>query len=341
MVGDFTREMFATFFFTIIAGLTSDNPRDILIPALAIGLGCAILAESERAHMNPVVSMAIAICDHQMGWTGLFLRLLAQLIGCIFGGLLAVDGLRDVRLEFAVGTNSGVDRAVVFELFFSFILVLVVLRTRKFASGAFSHGFCYTMAVLAGNVVFSGNALINPAVAVGIMLGSNTYDSSTEESYLWIFLVAPIIGAFLAAIFFQFTEFLFEGDEDSEDESEDETTEFVRKEGVVRGTEYTPVQPQPVTRGNVQGTAYQPPVARENVRGATAQQPQPPAGDARGTYQRAVPEGVQQGRPAPQNVRQTEPQSNQAARGTYVPPSQAYQPQRPVTVGYSTGRQEI
>jgi len=328
MVGDFTREMFATFFFTIIAGLTSDNPRDILIPALAIGLGCAILAESERAHMNPVVSMAIAICDHEMGWTGLFLRLLAQLIGCIFGGLLAVDGLRDVRLEFAVGTNSGVDRAVVFELFFSFILVLVVLRTRKFASGAFSHGFCYTMAVLAGNVVFSGNALINPAVAVGIMLGSNTYDSSTEESYLWIFLVAPIIGALLAAIFFQFTEFLFEGDEDEEDEYEDETTEFVRKEGVVRGTEYKPVQRQPVARENVQGTAYQPqPVPSRDVRETT--------------YQRTMPENVQQERPTPQNFRYTEPQSNHVARGAYAPNQVDNQPQRSVPVGYATGRQEI
>lgn len=236
MLGDFLREMFATLFFTIICGLTSDNPRDVLIPALAIGFGSAVLVESERAHMNPIISMAIAICDPTMGWTALFLRVLAQLIGCIFGGLIAVDGLRDVRLEFSVGVFSGVDRALAFELFFAFILVLVVLRTRKLKSGAFSHGLCYTMTVLAGDLIFSGNSLINPATAIGLMLGSSSYDSSTSESYLWIYIVAPIVGSMLASMFFQFTEFLF--DEDDEEDSTYYTDEYT-SEGVVKGTQVT------------------------------------------------------------------------------------------------------
>jgi glycerol uptake facilitator-like aquaporin len=213
MLGEYLKEMFATFLFTIIVGLTTTNPRDILLPALAIGFGCSVLAESERAHMNPVISLAIAICDPKMGWTALFLRLLAQLVGCILGGLTAVDGIRDERLLFEVSTFSRVERAVIFELFFAFIMVLVVLRTRKLPSGSFAYGLCYTLAILAGEVIFSGNSFINPATAVGLMLGSSTYDSSTAESYLWIYLVAPILGALLAVIFFQFTEFLFDDDE--------------------------------------------------------------------------------------------------------------------------------
>merc|ERR1719233_1504872 len=162
--------------------------------------------------MNPAISIAITACDPKKGWTEFYLRALAQLVGCILGGLTAVDGLRDQRLEFAVGSNSGVDRGLAFEIFFTFILVLVVLRTRKLPSGAFSHGFCYTIAVLAGKTIFSGNSLINPAVAVGIMLGSASYDSSTSESYLWIYIVAPLIGSVLATLYFQFTEFLFDGE---------------------------------------------------------------------------------------------------------------------------------
>jgi len=258
MVGDYLREMCASFLFAIITGLTFDNPRDIIIPALAIGCGCAILALSERAHMNPVISIAIAACDPEMGWTGLFLRLLAQLLGCIFGGLAAVEGLRDVRLAFAVGTNSRTDIGLAFEVFFTFILVLVVLRTRKLSDGVFSHGFCYTIAILAGNTIFSGNALLNPATAVGIMLGSVSYDSSTEESYLWIYIVGPLIGALLAIVFFQFTELLFDDDEEYSSYEEEETTEYVK------GTEFTKMkrrevpgqhnqnpgeQQRPVTRG--------------------------------------------------------------------------------------------
>lgn len=261
MLADYLREMCATFFFTVIVGMTSDNPRDILIPALAIGFGCAVLSESERAHMNPVISLAIAICDPHFGWTALFLRILAQLVGCICGGLTAVDGLRDVRLEFSVSFFSGIDRAVALELFFSFVMVLVVLRTRRYPSGSFAYGLCYTVAILSGNNIFSGNALINPATAVGIMLGSSSYDSSTTESYLWIFLVAPIIGSLLAAMFFQLTEFLFDDDEDYES-----YTSYT-EDGVVEGREVVRIEDDSrlAYQRAVQqpaGSGYQAPVAR-------------------------------------------------------------------------------
>jgi len=280
MVGDYLREMHSSFLFTVIIGLTSDNPRDILIPALAIGLGCAILAESEGAHMNPVISIAITACDPKKGWTEFFLRVLAQLVGCIFGGLTAVDGLRDVRLEFAAGTNSGVDRAVCFEIIFSFILVLVVLRTKEFPSGSFSQGFCYTIAVLAGKTIFSGNSLINPAAAVGIMLGSASYDSSTEESYLWIYLVGPILGSILAILFFQFTELLLEYDEDESSEDEDETTEYVH------GVQLVPVHQRDAQREKYQAPGtIQRPVTKGELTTSGNTLPQ-------GSYQRPATRGV-------------------------------------------------
>jgi len=312
--------------------MTSDNPRDILIPALAIGFGCAVLGESERAHMNPVVSLAIAICDPHFGWTALFLRVLAQLVGCIFGGLTAVDGLRDVRLEFSVAYFSGVDRAVALELFFSFVMVLVVLRTRRFPSGCYAYGFCYTVAILCGNDIFSGNALINPATAVGIMLGSSAYDSSTTESYLWIFLVAPIIGSLLAAMFFQFTEFLF--DEWDEYESYTSYTE----DGVVEGTQVVRVKDdsQLANQRTVQqpaGSGYQTPGARNQ-------------GELRRPTEEAAP-GVDRGFDVPQDV------VRPVTRGGYSPSQSVVRPAtsdtnylRPVTRntqrGYTTpnGRQE-
>lgn len=317
MVGDYLREMHASFLFTIIIGLTSDNPRDILIPALAIGFGCAILAESEKAHMNPAISIAIAACSPDKGWMEFFLRVLAQLVGCIFGGLTAVDGLRDVRLEFAPGTNSGVDRAVCFEVMFTFILVLVVLRTKEFPSGSFAQGFCYTIAVLAGKTIFSANSLINPAAAVGIMLGSAAYDSSTEESYLWIYLVGPILGTLLAILFFQFTELLLEYDDDeSSEEDEDETTEYVagveltaaKRRDAPREKYPAPDSIQrPVTRGeiptpgnSVQRDTYQMPGARAGL--TTPANPVDGAQNAHTAQRRNVAPNVVGYRPTHQQI---------------------------------------
>jgi len=249
-VADFMMEWFATFLYVIIFGMVYDE--HILVVGLGVGLGASLLVASERADFNPVVSIAIALCDAAMGWSQLLIRVLAQIIGAILGGLVSIGSWRREKLDFSEFNTASATKALVFEIVFACFLVLVVLRTRESGLGAFTHGLCYTVAILCGLRMFNGNAMINPAAALGLMTGSNAFDVTTDESYIWLYLVGPFIGALLAVVFYQLTEYLdYEEEEETE---EQETTEFVRTT-VVKPLE--PAQPQPevtkqVTNGYVQ-----------------------------------------------------------------------------------------
>jgi len=249
VVADFLMEFFATFLFVIIYGMVYDEA--ILVVGLAVGLGASLLVASERADLNPVVSMAIALCDTAMGWSQLFVRVLAQIVGAILGGLVSIGSWRREELDFSEDSSATATKALVFEIVFACLLVLVVLRTRESGFGAFTHGLCYTVAVFCGLRMFNGNAMINPATALGLMTGSNAYRASTDESYIWLYLVGPFIGALLAVVFYQLTEYL---DEEEEEETEmEDTTEYVRTT-VVKPMEQVETNPevQPVTNGYVQ-----------------------------------------------------------------------------------------
>jgi len=249
-VADFLMECFATFLFVIIFGMVYDE--SMVVVGLAVGLGASLLVASERADLNPVVSIAIALCDAAMGWGQLFVRVLAQVVGGILGGLVSIGSWRREKLDFSEYSTATATKALVFEIVFACLLVLVVLRTRESGLGSFTHGLCYTVAIFCGMRMFNGNAMINPATALGLMTGSNAFDRTTDESYVWLYLVGPFIGALLAVVFYQLTEYL--DDEEEEETEVEETTEFVTTT-VVKPLEQVEPKPevtQPVTNGYVQ-----------------------------------------------------------------------------------------
>jgi len=90
LLAEFLCETLATFFFTVIAGLCYGGGSSSIDGAIILGLTVICLHQSEKAHLNPVVSIAVALCDLDFGWVNLFLRILGQLLGAILGGLLAV-----------------------------------------------------------------------------------------------------------------------------------------------------------------------------------------------------------------------------------------------------------
>lgn len=227
--GEFISEAVATFFATLVAGLTF-TMLDIngdLNAALAIGLIVAILVYTEKAHLNPIVSIAVALTDASFGWASLFLRILGQLLGALIGGLVAVDGIRDTKLDFATTpAPMTATKALCFEILMAALLIMVVLRARKSVLYAFVHGLTYTAGIIAGESIFVSNALMNPFFACGLMLGSSSYDDTTDEGNLWMFLVGPFIGGLFGVVIFQLLTNLNDEDEYSSEEEYEETTVY-------------------------------------------------------------------------------------------------------------------
>jgi len=259
MVGEFLQEALSCLFFSIIAGMVYGSTD--LYFAVALGLAAAILVTAEKAHLNPVISIAVSLCDATFGWANLFIRILAQFLGHILGGLFAVDGLRDQVLDF--GVHFTATKTLIFELIFTAMLVIVVLRTRSGVLGGFLHGLTYLVAIIAGGPVYIGQCLLNPALAIGLMIGSASFNSTaTDEGNLWFFLAGPFIGALLGVVFYQLTSSMTGDDGNETESSSEDTTEPVKRisttvtQMVNTGRPVPPRpnpgygQPQPPYRGN-------------------------------------------------------------------------------------------
>jgi len=228
LLAEFLCEAVATFFFTMVAGLAYGAGFDT---AVVVGLACLILHQSEKAHLNPVISIAVALCDIDFGWVNLFLRILAQILGAILGGLLAIDGWSNKVLQFGIGLNSTGYRSMLFEIVFAALLVLVFLRSRgKTVLAPVVHGLAYLVGIavsspLLGGLFLQGGALLNPALAIGLVIGSASHSTATDEGDIWLFIVGPFIGALLGVVFYQLTSSL---DDDWEEETIQTTEEQIR-----------------------------------------------------------------------------------------------------------------
>lgn len=236
LLAEFLSESVATFFFTILAGMTFGAGVGVVgsfIAAMAVGLGAIVLHQSEKAHLNPVVSIAVSLCDIDFGWTNLFLRILAQILGAILGGLLSVDAWRQVTLDFSVSATSTGYRTLIFSILFTALLCVVYLRTRGTSVLApVVHGLMYFVGILVSGSLFAqGNALLNPALGLGLVIGSSSFSKLTKEGDIWLFIIGPFIGALLGVVFYQLTNAL---DDDYESGSENVAT----TEEVVRTTVY-------------------------------------------------------------------------------------------------------
>ncbi|KJL47967.1 Aquaporin Z [Microbacterium hydrocarbonoxydans] len=191
-------EAIATFLFvlSIIGAVNADSP----LTPLAIGLALAVLiygtGHISGAHLNPAVSV------------GVFLR----------GGLSAVDLVAYIVAQFVGGAVAAlvskalwaagepkqieVGPAFLVEALFTLALVWAVLNTAtsKDTDGNSFYGLAIGGTVFVGAVAVGGisGGGFNPAVALGLSI-SGQFDWAN----LWLYIVAPIVGAVVAALLFR------------------------------------------------------------------------------------------------------------------------------------------
>ena len=200
----YVTEFIGTFFLVLTIGCTGILGGAGVIPPLAIGAVLMVMVYAgghiSGAHYNPAVTFGVWLRGKFAG-----AQVIPYWISQLLGAALAAAVVR----YFAAGAPitpiaPKIGPALLSELLFTFALVYVVLNvatSRDTANNSF-YGLAIGMAVMAGAFSVGGTSggAFNPAVAVGIsIMGVGTWPN------LWIYLVANLLGAAVAAGVFRFT----------------------------------------------------------------------------------------------------------------------------------------
>lgn len=175
--------------------------------ALAFGLAVVAMAYTiggiSGCHINPAITLGVYLSGRMKGKDAL-MYMVFQVIGAILGSAilfaLVSSGAHDGPTT--TGSNSfdegmGV-QAFIAEAVFTFIFVLVVLGTTdpKKGAGNFA-GLAIGLSLVLIHIVcipITGTS-VNPARSIGPAL----FDGGVALRQLWLFIVAPFVGAALSA----------------------------------------------------------------------------------------------------------------------------------------------
>lgn len=171
--------------------------------AFAFGLSVVAMAYSigkiSGCHINPAITLGVWLTNRMSSKEAL-MYMLFQVIGAIIGSailwFLAKDSGSTTTLT---GANGYTDVSVAFvaETVFTFIFLLVVLGvTSKGAENSFA-GLAIGLSLILIHIVcipITGTS-VNPARSIGPAL----FQGGTALEQLWLFIIAPFLGAALAA----------------------------------------------------------------------------------------------------------------------------------------------
>ena len=217
-IAEFIGTMILVFFGTgtavVTGGFTGGVGGGFLgVAAIAMAFGLTIVAGAyaighiSGCHVNPAVSLGVWLSG-RMTFKDFIGYVIAQVIGAFAGtGLLSfvvnstkflsgygADGYGDLS---AVGLSMG--GAFVVEAFLTFVFVLVILgvtaNNKMSAVAGLVIGATLTMCHLIG-IPLTGTS-VNPARA----LAPAVFTGGEELSQVWLFIVAPLLGGAIAAVF--------------------------------------------------------------------------------------------------------------------------------------------
>ena len=175
---------------------------DVTHVGIAITWGLIVMAmiyafgETSGAHFNPAVTIAFAYAK-KFAWKEVPKYIIVQVLGALTASLILWYLFPTSEHLGATIPTVDVGRAFVMELLLTFFLMVVIINV---STGSKEIGI--TAGIAVGAVVlleamFAGpitNASMNPArsIAPGIVSG--------KMQHLWIYILAPILGAILAVI---------------------------------------------------------------------------------------------------------------------------------------------
>ena len=201
-----------------VAALTGGS----LVPtAMTFGLVIVAMAYSvgrvSGCHINPAVSLGCAIAG-RMSWIEFLGYVCAQVVGGFLGGV-AIFGIVKMAGINRIGdacngviggdvTAGAVIGSLLAEIILTCIFVYVILNVTDEKAGTSKKagvviGFTLTLVHLIG-IPLTGTS-VNPARSIATALNAWIFDGTTDAlAQVWIFIVAPLAGAALAALLYAF-----------------------------------------------------------------------------------------------------------------------------------------
>ena len=185
---------------------------DVVATAMAFGLSIIAMAyvigNISGCHVNPAVSLAMLI-NKKIDWKDFIGYVVAQIAGAFAGAGILYFIIYSCGVDVSVaglGTNGfgvlSIAGAFVVELVLTFVFVYTILGVtsddKKGTIAGLVIGFTLAFVHLLG-INLTGTS-VNPArsLAPAIIMGGEALEQ------VWLFIVAPLVGAALSAITFKF-----------------------------------------------------------------------------------------------------------------------------------------
>ncbi|MEA5456141.1 aquaporin [Sinomonas sp. JGH33] len=222
IVAKLAAEAFGTFLL-IFGGLgvaLFSNPTTAPLPTplalgLSIGVGVAAVGHISGGHFNPAVTVGTAVAG-RTPWKVVPLYVLAQLVGGAIGSLIlwvtvkTLPNLSNVQTIFTQLSN-GVDDlspnkfplagGLLVEVVATaaFLAIVLAATSKRAAKGVAPWAIGIGLAILIQAIAPITNASINPARSTSTVL----FAEGSAVGQLWIFWVAPLLGAVIAGLIFR------------------------------------------------------------------------------------------------------------------------------------------
>jgi aquaporin Z len=196
-------EFIGTFFLVFTVGMAVSK-AGVLAP-LAIGSALMVMVFAgghvSGGHYNPAVSTAVLLrgkMESREYWPYVIVQIAAGVIAGLVIIILGYDFNASAKL-------AGAGKMLIVEFLFTFALAWVVLNvaTARGTEGNSFYGLAigFTVATGAFAVGSVSGGAFNPAVAIGgMVMGLLSW------SDIWIYVIADILGAAVAAIVFMYTQ---------------------------------------------------------------------------------------------------------------------------------------
>jgi aquaporin Z len=204
----------------VIAGISQTGPSGVGLLGIAIAFGFAVVAMAyaiggiSGCHVNPAVTVGVLVAG-KMTTKDAIGYIVAQFIGASFGAgvlyLIASGSAGWVMPEWGLGSNGwgegylgnyNVTSAFIAEAVFTCLFLFVILAvTSKYGNSTMAGlAIGVTLMLIHLVVIPITGTSVNPARSFGPAI----FAGGKALSQLWLFFVAPVLGAIVAALIWKY-----------------------------------------------------------------------------------------------------------------------------------------